>query len=583
MLKYVCALAALCALVLSLSAPSPAEAVEPQFTFAVIGDRTSSAEEGEYEKVLAEAAQLGPDFLVTVGDHIQGYAADSAEVERQWDEFLGLMEGTGIPYHLTPGNHDIWDRRSETIFRKHFGAPDSYFRFMGKVFVILDVSTLNSADEISETKLQWLKGVLEVSKKSGGIYVFYHKPFWAEDFSARKADLLHDLFRSYPVKAVFTGHYHRYFHTVRDSIEYFGVSSSGASVPAGGEQKGAIYGYLLARVKGDSLSVRLLEPGIFTPTDLVSYDDAIAMADAERRSVRLNELVAYDFSMSGAAQVTVNVENVSGTTLMDTASWVLRGDWAVQPMNDYIEVPPGETGTLTAFVRCDGSLFPVPILEMRVPCCGSRTLAVAKPLNVKRMIFADFAGGHPVIDGDLSEDDWQESSGETRFFGPQGGTTAADSTVLRVCYDSTNIYIAVECFDGQIASLAASATERDAFVADDDAVTLLFEPLRDSGVFYQISLNPLGTVFDRRIDICPFGTYVPDSRWDAPVEAAALVGPDRWQVEAAIPVSALDPNGLGSPSWGFNFMRIQQRRATAADFQAPFRYRSDSIGLLGFR
>lgn len=558
-------------------------ATQPQFTFAVIGDRTGSAEEGQYEKVLAEVADLGPDLIITVGDHIQGYTSDSARVEDQWDDYLSILDGTGIQYYLTPGNHDIYDEQSRAIYRRRFGSPDRFFRFMGKVFVILDVSTFSTAEALPKEKIEWLTRVLEVSKHSKGILVFYHKPFWCEDFSGGKPNVLHDLFRSYPVEAVFTGHYHRYFHTVRDSIQYFGVSSSGAGLGQGGRQRGDFYSYLLGRVKGDSLSVRLLEPGIFTPVDIVTYDDGIAMAKAEARSVRISDLLAYDFAMSGSAQVTVTVENPTGATVRDTAAWVLRGDWAVQPMRDYIEVPPGETGTLTAFVRCDGSLFPVPILEMHVPCCDGRTLDIAKPLNVKRVIYADYAEQRPTIDGMLNEPLWTNMRGEGRFFGPQGGQTAADSTLLRVSYDSTNIYLAVECFDIGIGLLSAAAAERDAFAAEDDAVTFLFEPLRDSGTFYQIALNALGTVFDRKVEICPFGTYVPDPVWDTPVEVAAGIGSDRWWVEAAVPIAAMSPGGLGAARWGFNFMRVQQRLRATAEFQAPLRYRSDAIGLLGFR
>jgi len=564
-------------------APALPAATQPQFTFAVIGDRTGSAEEGQYEKVLAEMAQLGPDFIITVGDHIQGYTSDSAEVEQQWDEFLAIMESTGIQYHLTPGNHDIYDDQSEAIFRKRFGGPDKFFRFMGKVFVILDVSTFSKAGALPKEKIDWLTRVLEVSKNSKGILVFYHKPFWCEDFSAGEINVLHEIFRSYPVEAVFTGHYHRYFHTVRDSIQYFGVSSSGAALGQGGREQGAFYSYLLGRVNGDSLSVRLLEPGFFTPVDVFTYDDAIAMARAEARSVRISDLLAYDFVMSGSAQVTITVENSTGATVRDTAAWVLRGDWAVQPMRDYIEVPPGETGTLTAFVRCDGSLFPVPVLEMRVPCCDGKMLDVAKPLNVKRVMYADYAESRPTIDGVLDEPIWQSMRGEGRFFGPQGGRTEADSTLLRVSYDSANVYVGVECLDRDIGLLSSAARERDAFGAEDDAVTFLFEPLRNADVFYQIAFNPVGTVFDRKIEICPFGTYVPDPLWDTPVEVQTRIAGDRWWVEAAIPISAMSPGGLGGVRWGFNFARIHQSLRTTAEFQAPLRYRSDAIGLLGFR
>jgi hypothetical protein len=557
--------------------------MESQFTFAVIGDRTTSPEAGEYERILDEVSRLGPDLIISVGDHIQGYTSDSTEVESQWDEFTALIGSTGIQYHLTPGNHDIWDRASEAIFRRRFGGPDRYFRYMGKVFVLLDVSGYSRADALPKEKIDWLKRVLDFSKDSDGIFVFYHRPFWCEDFSAGRPNLLHEIFRSYPVKAVFTGHYHRYFHEVRDSIEYFSLSSSGGELASGGRDRGAFYSYMFCRVKGDDVSMELLEPGIFTPVDVVTYEDALAMARAEAKSVRMSELLAYGFDMSGTGQVTVTVENPGRSTLSDTVAWVLRGDWAVQPMRDYIEVPPGETGTLTSFVRCDGSLFPVPVLGLRVPCCGDKLVEVTMPLNVKRVLYAEYTDSQPVIDGVLNDSQWLAQAGESRFFGPQGGRTAADSTLLRVCYDSSNIYVGVECLDRDVDGLAASVKERDAAALYDDSVVLLFEPRVESRVFFQVSVNPLGTLFDRKVEICPFGTYVPDPSWDPDVRVAASLGPDRWVVELALPIAALSPAGLGGSRWGFNFSRVQQRLGTSADFQAPFRYRSDAIGLLGFR
>jgi hypothetical protein len=246
-------------------------------------------------------------------------------------------------------------------------------------------------------------------------------------------------------------------------------------------------------------------------------------------------------------------------------------------------VPADDVGKLTAFVRCDGYLFPVPVLEMRVPCCDGKTVEIAKPLNVKRVIYADYADTIPAIDGVLNEGIWRGLGGETRFFGPQGGRSPTDSTVLRICYDSTNVYIGVECLDGEIARLRAGATDRDGLAANDDAVTFLFEPRRDSQTFYQIAANPAGTIFDRKIEICPFGTYVSDPSWDAPVQVATRVLADRWLLEMAVPLAALQGSATGESRWGFNFMRIQQRLRTGACFQAPLRYRSDGVGVMGFR
>jgi hypothetical protein len=62
-----------------------------------------------------------------------------------------------------------------------------------------------------------------------------------------------------------------------------------------------------------------------------------------------------------------------------------------------------------------------------------------------------------------------------------------------------------------------------------------------------------------------------------------VIAGGKWWVEAAVPISAMSSGGLGGARWGFNFMRVQQRLRTTAEFQAPLRYRSDAIGLLGFR
>jgi len=563
--------------------PAAGAEIASQFTFAVIGDRTATPLEGEFEKILEEVAQLGPDLVVSVGDHILGYTSDSAAVESQWDQFTSLMERTGIQYHLAAGSHDIWDRASEAIFRRRFGGPDRYFRHAGKVFILLNTSGYGAADSLPAGKLDWLRRVLEFSKDSGGIFVFYDKPTWCEGSAAGGAGPLHEIFRSYPVRAVFTAGSRRYFHAVRDSIEYFGLSSAGGPLPSGGRQRGAFPSYLLGRVRGDRFTVQLVEPGIFTPIDIVTYDDALEMARVDAGSIVMSELLAYGFSMSGTGQVAVTIQNTGDFTLSDTAAWTLRGDWAVQPMRDYIEVPPGETGTLTAFVRCGGSLFPVPVLSLSVPCCGGKAVDVSVPLNVKRVLYADYIDGPPTIDGRLDDAAGRGRVGESRFFGPQGGRSAADSTLLVVCYDSANVYLAVDCLDRDVAGLAASVTGRDAFVLDDDTVVLLFEPQAGSGVFFQVSVNPLGALVDRRIELCPLGSYVPDPGWNPPIRVAAGVAADRWTVELALPIQALSPSGLGASRWGFNFSRVQQRLGTSADFQAPFRYRSDAIGLLGFR
>jgi hypothetical protein len=550
------------------------------FTFVVLGDRTGGAVPGVFEQVLDEVRFLSPDFMITVGDHIEGYEADSAAIEFEWDYVVELLDETGIGYHLTPGNHDIWDDQSREIYKRRFGSPDKAFEHKGSLFVIIDVSTDYTAAGLPPERVKWLEGVLKTSGGADNIFVFYHKPFWCEDFSSGRPNFLHELFKRYGVDAVFTGHYHRHFYTEQDGIRYFSVSSSGGSLPRGGRAKGSFYAYLLARVSGDSLMVGVVEPDFMEPAEVVTVDDVMAIVGIEQGSVTMSEIEVDNLTSIGTEKVTVAIENRSHVTLRDTATWALRGGWSMEPGRDYVEVPPGEVGQLTAFATNDGRVFPVPALSLEVPRDDDSAIPVWEPLRVRRVASASNAKEPPRIDGSLDDAAWGISEAVTEFFGWSGEPSTGDSTFLRMCYDSDNIYIAVECRDDMMAEVSADVKERDGFIRYDDNFSIMFEPERGSQVFYQVYVNPIGTVFDQMIEICPFGTWVLHPEWDAPLEAATQVLEDRWDVELRVPMSALEVEGGDDLELGFNFMRWHRRQDTASAFQPPLRFDSDRMALL---
>jgi hypothetical protein len=578
------ALVCLTLLLMMLPGVCGASGAEAGFTFAIVGDRTGGAVEDVYERVLDEVAFLKPDFIITVGDHIQGYTPDSSEVEAEWDYVLEILDDTGIDYHLTAGNHDIWDGQSRRIWKRRFGDPDKTFEYKGNLFIMLDVSTYYNAGSLPEDRMTWLERELRRSDKYENVFVFYHKPFWCEDFSFRRPNLLHDMFRRYGVRAVFTGHYHRHFYAEVDGIRYFGVSSSGGSLPWGGRVKGSFFAWLHARVTGERVDIRLLEPGFTQPVDVLTVDDAMVIAEIEQEAVKVNDIVVDDARLAGTERVTVTIANPSGTTLQDTAVWILRDGWSVEPARDYVEVPPGEVGTITAFVTHDGPLYPVPMLRVHLPV-GEEMLEVTEPLRIRRVISSKATTDSLETDGLIVEPVWGEATGATEFFGFSDPSADAhfNRTVLKICHDSSNLYVAIRCVDSAINEIAADVTERDGFMRYDDNVSLLLEPVPGSQVFYQIAVNPAGTLSDQRIEICPFGTWVLHPEWDPPIEVATHVLGDRWQVELKIPLSAFGTSSVEGAAWGINFQRWHRRLRTVSQFQSPFRFDSDSMGLLRFQ
>ncbi len=558
-----------------------AAAGEARFTFAVLGDRTGGAQPGVFESVVDEVAFLDPDFIITVGDHIEGYTLDAEEIERQWDEFLEIMDSAGIRYYLTPGNHDIWDGLSEKIYRDRFGDLDRAFKIENTRFIIFDVSRDYGVEDISEDRLKWLAEELEESEGAAHTIVFLHRPLWCEDFSFGRDGPLHELFREHGVTAVFSGHYHRYFYTERDGIRYYCVGSSGGSMWSS-EREGAFYCYMLAQVIGDSLRVELMEPGSFRPVDSVTMQGVIDLTKFKKESVLLSEIRVYGTTLAGAAMESVAVVNAGGRTLRDTVRWDVRGTWSVEPERDYIEVPPGEVGRLTALVSTDGLLFPVPSLTICLHYRDEEPVEIVRRLNVRRMLEAVRIDAPPVIDGRLDDEGWLHLTPETGFFGPRGGRSAGDPTSLRVGYDGLNVYVGVECADADPRGMRTTVEERDGFVLYDDHVSVLLQPDREVEVFYQIVVNPNGAVFDRKIVVNPYGSYEMKPGWDASVRAEAQVGGDGWTAEFLIPLAEVGSAGPGS-EWGFNFQRRHVRRHTMSDFQPPLGFSASTVGVLEFR
>src|SRR5688500_13932715 len=56
------------------------------FQFAIVGDRTGRHRPGVFETGIAKLNLLRPEFVMSVGDLIEGYTKDEAEIDQQWDQ-----------------------------------------------------------------------------------------------------------------------------------------------------------------------------------------------------------------------------------------------------------------------------------------------------------------------------------------------------------------------------------------------------------------------------------------------------------------------------------------------------------------
>ena len=157
------------------AAPLPATG---ELRFAILGDRTGSAVPGVYESIADQVADFGPAFVLTVGDHIEGYTEDPAELAREWSEYQDIRERLHAPFFPCPGNHDLTTRGMLAAWKEATGREPCYsFDEDGIHFIILDASRWESSEQwLRESGYsEWLRRDLESNSGARFTVVVLHK------------------------------------------------------------------------------------------------------------------------------------------------------------------------------------------------------------------------------------------------------------------------------------------------------------------------------------------------------------------------------------------------------------------------
>ncbi|MDE2951119.1 MAG: metallophosphoesterase [Chloroflexota bacterium] len=141
---------------------------------------------------LIAALDQAPQFICFPGDEIMGLTTDRERLRRQWAYFfereLSWLDRAAVPVYHGSGNHTVYDRTSETIFRETMahhpenGPPDqrglSYFLRRGDLLMIF-VNTLWSGTGGEGTvETEWLEATLTQHADAGHKLVFGHHPVW---------------------------------------------------------------------------------------------------------------------------------------------------------------------------------------------------------------------------------------------------------------------------------------------------------------------------------------------------------------------------------------------------------------------
>jgi hypothetical protein len=245
---------------------------EPKaFQFVIIGDRTGGANALKtFDMAMHQINLLQPEFVINVGDLIEGYSDQSTELNAEWDKVDSMLDALDARFFRTPGNHDISNKTAKEVWLDRYGATYYHFVYQNVLFLVLDsednsrpapppgmkekierynrlqvedpakaqamlaefmsdeavIAGLSKPVEFSEEQVNWIKKTLEEHSDVRWTFLFMHEPCWEKPSNSFKKiqALLKDRDHT-----MFGGHLHYYDYDNIDGYEYITMGPAGAS------------------------------------------------------------------------------------------------------------------------------------------------------------------------------------------------------------------------------------------------------------------------------------------------------------------------------------------------------------------
>jgi hypothetical protein len=196
------------------------------FQFAVVSDRTGGARPGVFEDGVRKINLLQPEFVMSVGDLIQGGTRDRHIIKTQWVEFRSLVDHLQMPFFFVPGNHDISNEVMAEEWLQHFGRPYYHFVYRDVLFLCLNTED-PPRSKMSAAQRDYVARALEENPRVRWTMVFLHRPLWDEEEETGWREI-ESLLKGRK-HTVIAGHEHDYTKFSRNDQSYIVLATTGGA------------------------------------------------------------------------------------------------------------------------------------------------------------------------------------------------------------------------------------------------------------------------------------------------------------------------------------------------------------------
>jgi len=241
----------------------PPENTEAPVQFAVIGDLTGGERAGVYKDAVDALTLLQPDFILSVGDLIEGGTEEISTLNSEWETFATITQSNNIPFYPVVGNHDISNIAMRKWWESRIGPRYYHFRHKDMLFLMLDSEDFTEKrfseiqvlrDEavklyktegkeafmateyshlkerkygrLSDEQVKYFLTALDNNKDVKWVFVLMHKPLWSDDSSGFSAIEIALKNFSY---TVLNGHEHAYYYEERKGQDYIQLGTTGGA------------------------------------------------------------------------------------------------------------------------------------------------------------------------------------------------------------------------------------------------------------------------------------------------------------------------------------------------------------------
>ena len=513
------------------------------FQFAIVTDRTGGHRPGVFPVAIEKLNLLQPEFVMSVGDLIEGYTEDEQRIDTEWEEFTGFIADLTMPFFYVPGNHDYINEVMARKWKERFGKD--YYSFVYKDVLFL---CLNSEERmrgagkgyIDDPQLTFIRETLEKHEDVTWTLVFLHQPLWDQQNNGKWAEVEELL--SNRKHTVYAGHRHRYVKYDRNNSNYYILATTGGGSGLRGPRFGEFdhVVWITMTPQGPIMANLLLE-GIWDSD--VQTEEGYAFSRPLMGKLPLNmEPWLLEKPVFTKGELAFKIENTSDVPMEAALQfgsheklWLKSNDvkQTIAPNSvEFVRIPVESVGNLKSEeieplqLQAKFNYMPEKFPELQIAQSFRFKPQKQYALTQSRTIHLD---GHLKEWGELKYDVSEHACIDSDPFshqGPEDGSFRFDTY-----YDKDFVYVGIQVKDDD---LVAEAGKR---VFDQDAVGVIVDgrPVKESG----------GAINGRNLTIAwaQGGTgeavlFRPD-RLPEGVKVVSQLAEGGYSAEVAIPISYL--------------------------------------------